>query len=158
MNQNKTIRLILFGLGAVAVQTMLLRHFKFFGAEVDLVLIYLVWLCTQRSRTETLLFAGLLGFLQDAIVDLWGLHLFSKTLMVFILHGYLNRISKKRFIFWQVVLIILLAALVHNIFFYLMTLFSEIYSPGTNLWTILIGNSIFTAAAGGFLHLVREEK
>jgi hypothetical protein len=39
-----------------------------------------------------------------------------------------------------------------------MTLFSEIYSPGTNVWTILIGNSVFTAAAGGFLHLVREEK
>lgn len=147
----------MISLGIVAVQTVLLRHFKIFGAEADLVLVYLLWLCTQRSKTEAILFAACLGFFQDALTDLWGLHMFSKTLLVFILHGYLNRISKNRFIFWQVFLIILMAAFLHNLFFYGVSLFSGLNTSGPILWSLLGVSSVFTAIVGSFLHLVKED-
>lgn len=146
------------GLGFVILQVMLLRHLQIFGAEPDLILIFLLWLCKTKSRTSVLLFAALLGLLHDALLDLWGIHLFSKTFMVFILHPTLNRISKNKFIFWQVFIIVLVSALIHNIAFLGVTLFSELHaSGGSNLALRLFISTIYTALLGAFLQLVKED-
>lgn len=157
MIQSENIRQILIGLGMVAIQTVLLRHFEIFEAEADLVLIFILWICTRRNKTDALLFAAFLGLLQDAMTDLWGLHMFSKTLLVFILHGYLARISKTKFIFWQVFVLILVAAVIHNAIFYGVSLFSGLYTSGFILWSLLLVSPLFTAIVGSFLHLVRED-
>lgn len=157
MIRSENIRLVLTGLGFVVIQTVLMRHLKIFGAESDLILIFLLWLCTKRPKTDVLLFAAFLGFFQDAFTDFWGLHMFSKTLLVFILYGYLNRISKNRFIFWQVFLIIFFGAFIHNLIFYGASLFSELYTTGYTLWSLLVISSLYTAVVGSFLHLVKED-
>lgn len=153
----KNIRLILIGVGIVSIQTVLLRHFEIYGSEADLVLIFLLWICAKQPKTNSLLFAAFLGFSQDALTDLWGLHMFSKTLLVFILHGFLNRISKTGFIFWQVFILILVTALFHNIIFYGISLFSGLYTTIGVLWTFLLASSLFTATLGSFLFLVRDD-
>lgn len=155
--RSENIRQILIGFGIVGIQTILLRHLEIFGAVADLVLVFLLWICTKRAKTDALLFAAFLGFLQDAMTDLWGLHMFSKILLVFILHGYLNRISKTKFIFWQVFILILSAAFVHNLIFYGVSLFSGLYTSGSILWSLLLVSPLFTAIVGSFLHLVRED-
>lgn len=154
---SQNVRLILIGLGIVGVQTVLLRHFEIFGAEADLVLVFILWICAKRPKTDALLFAAFLGFSQDALTDLWGLHMFSKTLLVFILHGYLNRISNTGFIFWQVFLLILASALIHNIIFYGVSLFSGLYTSVGVLWSFLLVSSLFTSILGSFLYLVRDD-
>lgn len=155
--RSENIRQILIALGIVGIQTILLRHLEIFGAEADLVLVFILWICTRRAKTDALLFATFLGFLQDAMTDLWGLHMFSKILMVFILHGYLNRISKARFIFWQVFMLILSATFLHNIIFYGVSLFSGLYTSGAIFWSLLLVSPVFTAIVGSFLYLVRED-
>lgn len=157
MIRSENIRQIFIGLGIVGIQTVLLRHLEIYGAEADLVLIFLLWICTKREKTDAVIFAACLGFLQDAMTDLWGLHMFSKTLLIFILHGYLKRISKTRFIFWQVFLLIVLAAFIHNLIFYGVSLFSGLYTSGSFLWSLLLVSPAFTALVGSFLHLVRED-
>lgn len=158
MNRISNIRLVLIGLGFVTLQVVLLRHLQIFDAEPDLILIFLLWLCKSKSRTTVLLFAALLGFMQDALLDLWGIHLFSKTLMVFILHPTLNRISKNKFIFWQVLIIVFASALIHNIAFFGVTLFAELYSSGgAQLVIRLLLSAIYTAFLGAFLQLVMED-
>lgn len=154
---SKNVRLILLGLGVVGIQTVLLRHFEIFGSEADLVLVFLLWICAKKDKTSALLFAALLGFSQDALTDLWGLHMFSKTLLVFILHGYLNRISKTGFIFWQVFLIILVSAIIHNLIFYGVSLFSGLFAPAGTFWSLILISSLFTAIIGCFLYLVRDD-
>jgi len=154
---SKNLRLILIGFAVVGIQTVLLRHFEIFGSEADLVLIYILWISTQKQKTDTLLYAAVFGFLQDALTDLWGLHMFSKTLLIFILHGFLNRISKTGFIVWQVFLLILGSALIHNIIFYGVSLFSGLYTSSTFLWSFLLVSSVFTAILGSFLYLVRDD-
>jgi len=156
--RSENIRLFFIGLGIVTIQIVLLRHFEIIGAQSDLVLIFLLWLATKKSKTEVLLYAAFLGFLQDALTDLWGLNMFAKTVLIFILFGYLNRISQNRLLFWQVFLIILMAAFIHNVIFYGLSLFTELYSPGFFIWSLLIISSMFTALLGSFLHLVREDK
>ncbi len=157
MIRSENIRLFFIGLGIVAIQIVLLRHLEIMGAESDLVLIFILWLATKKNRTEVLLYAAFLGFLQDALTDLWGLNMFSKTVLVFILYGYLNRISQNKLLFRQVFLIVLVAALIHNVIFYGVSLFTELYSPGFFIWSLLIVSSLFTAIVGSFLYLVRED-
>jgi rod shape-determining protein MreD len=155
--RSENIRIFFIGLGIVAIQIVLLRHFQIMGAQSDLVLLYILWLCKHKSKTECLLYAAFLGFLQDAITDLWGLHMFSKTLLVFILYGYLNRITQNKLIFWQVFLVILLAAFIHNTIFYGVSIFSELYASGHIAWSLILVSSFFTAIVGSFLQLVRED-
>lgn len=157
MTLSQNVRLILIGLGIVGIQTVLLRHLEIFGAEADLVLVFILWICAKQAKTSALLFAAFLGFTQDALTDLWGLHMFSKTLLVFILHSYLNRISKTGFIFWQIFLLILGAALIHNLIFYGVSLFSGLYTSVGVLWSSLLVSSVFTAILGSFLFLVRDD-
>jgi len=158
LNRSNNIRLILVGLGFVVLQVVLLRHLQIFGAEPDLILVFLLWLCKSKSRTTVLLFAALLGFMQDSLLDMWGIHLFSKTFMVFILHPTLNRISKNKFIFWQVLIIVFVSALIHNITFFGVTIFSELHaSGGSQLAFMLLLSSFYTAFLGAFLQLVKED-
>jgi rod shape-determining protein MreD len=155
--RSENLRILFLGLGMVVIQVVLFRNLRVFDAEADLVLIFILWMCTQRSKTESLLFAALFGLLQDSMSDLWGLNMFSKTLIVFILHTYLNRISENRFIFWQIFLIVLASAFLHNLIFFTVSLFAETYASSYIVWSLLLASSFFTALLGSFLHLVRND-
>lgn len=157
MIRSDYLRYFFIGLGMLFVQIVLLRHFEIYGAKSDLMLLYVLWLCTKKPKTACLIFAGLFGFLQDAITDLWGLNMFSKTLLIFIIHGYLSRISERRLLFWQIFLITVIAAFFHNLIFFGLSTFSEIYASGYIFTSLVIISSIFTAILGSFLHLVRED-
>ncbi|MEX1010786.1 MAG: rod shape-determining protein MreD [Balneolaceae bacterium] len=156
MIRSENIRYIFIGLFIIAIQVILLRHLKVYGGEADLVLIYLLWIATHRNRTETLLFAAGAGLLQDAMTDLWGLNLFSKTLLIFLFHGYLNKISENRFILWQIFLILLITTIVHNAIFVFVSSFAGIYATSYAAGPMLIAGSLYTALTGSFLYLTRS--
>lgn len=139
------------------IQIILLRHLEVFGAKPDLILVFIIWLCTQKNKSICLIFAAFLGLFQDSLTDLWGLNIFSKTLLVFILHGYLNRIKEKQLLFWQVFLIILLGSAIHNIAFYGVSLFTGLYTTGFLTFSLLVYSPVYTSVIGSFLHIVRED-
>jgi len=87
-----------------------------------------------------------------------GIAYVFKNLNVFILHGYLNRISENRFIFWQVFLIILAVAFLHNLIFLVLTMFTEVYASGYIFWSLMLAGTLMTAVIGSFLHLVRTDR
>ncbi|MEX0904096.1 MAG: rod shape-determining protein MreD [Balneolaceae bacterium] len=157
MKRSDNIRTLAIGLGIVAVQFVLLRHLTILGAESDLVLLFILWLCTKRPKIDCLIYAGMLGLLQDSLMDLWGLHMFSKTLVVFMLHDILNRISENRFLTWQIFLVILAAAFLHNLIFFMVSSFAEVFATGYVGFSLLVISSGFTAIVGSFLHLVRVD-
>lgn len=157
MNRSDNIRDVFIGLGLLAVQVILLRHLKIYGAEADLLLIFLLWLSTRKNKTEILLFAAGFGFLQDALTDLWGLNMFAKTFLLFFAHNYLNKISENSLILWQIFLILLIAAIAHNFVLLSLSMFVETYTTGINFWTLLLGSSLYTAVVGSFLYLTRSE-
>jgi rod shape-determining protein MreD len=157
LNRSDNIRDFFIGLGLLAVQVILFRHLKIYGAEADLLLILLLWLSIRKNKTEILLFAAGFGLLQDALTDLWGLNMFSKTFLLFFAHNYLNKISENSLILWQIFLILLIAAFAHNFVLLSLSMFVEIYTTGINFWTLLLGSSLYTAAVGSFLYLTRSE-
>ena len=155
--RSEHIRDVFIGIIFLAVQVILFRHLQIYGAESDLVLIYLLWICTKKDRTEALVYAAFFGFLQDAMTDMWGLHLFSKTLLIFVAHNYINKVSENRFILWQIFLILLGAAFLHNLILISLSRFVELYSSSIIIWPMLTIGSMYTAIIGSFLYLVRTE-
>ncbi len=147
------------GLGILflLMQIVLFRHLKIFQIQPDLVLIFVIWYMARENRTSALLMAAGLGFLQDAMLDLWGLNMFSKTLLVFMSYNFIPRGSKKRLLVGQVFLTILIAGLLHNLIFLGLNGVVQNYSAEFFFWQHLIGNSIYTAVVGSFIQLFRTK-
>ncbi|MFU8811815.1 MAG: rod shape-determining protein MreD [Balneolaceae bacterium] len=158
MIRSTYVRLTLIGLSMVAIQVVLLRHLEIFGATADLVLLFLIWLCTKKERVACLLFAASLGLLQDAFTDLWGVHMFSKVIVVFIAHSFLHRTSENSFLLWQVFLILTGTTFIHNLVFFGVSSFSGVLAANHLAGTLLFTSTLFTATLGGFLHLVRNDQ
>lgn len=145
------------GLGFLLLQVVLFRHLKIFQMQPDLVLIFLIWYMAQKDRTSALLMAAGLGFMQDALLDLWGLNMFSKTLLTFIGYNFIPQGAKKRLLVGQVFLTILIASLLHNLIFLGLNAVIQSYSAETFFWRHLFGNSLYTAIIASFLQLFRTK-
>ncbi|MDZ7690015.1 MAG: rod shape-determining protein MreD [Balneolaceae bacterium] len=143
------------GLGFLGLQIVMFRHLRIWDMQPDLIVIYLLWLISKSNRTACLFVAGGLGLLQDAMLDLWGLNMFSKTLMTFMVYNYMPRKENMRLLIWQIFLIVLAAALVHNIIFLGLSVSVEHYTAEHLFWKQWIGNAIYTAVVASFIHLFR---
>lgn len=137
------------------LQVVLFRHLDIYQIQPDLVLIFLVWYMARKDRTAALLMAAGLGFFQDALLDLWGLNMFSKTLLIFISYNFIPRGSEKRLLVGQVFLIIIIASLLHNLIFLALNSLIEIYSAEMFFWRQLFGSSLYTAIVASFIQLFR---
>jgi rod shape-determining protein MreD len=79
------LRHILIGIIALAVQWLILGRLTLWGAYPDAVLLYLAYTSIRYGRNAGAITGFGFGFLMDAIYDTWGLHMFVKTLVGFML-------------------------------------------------------------------------
>ncbi len=96
-----------------------------------------------------------LAFVQDALLDLWGLNMFSKTLLTFAIYNFIPKSSEVRLLIGQIFLTVLIASMVHNIIFLGLNIIVESYSAELLFWRQWIGNAIYTAIVASFIHLFR---
>lgn len=150
-------RLKNIGLGILflLVQILLFRHLKIFQVEPDLVLIFLIWYMARKDRTSAIIMAAGLGFMQDALLDLWGLNMFSKTLLIFVGYNFIPKNANKQLLIGQVFLTVLIASFLHNLIFMGLNAVIEIYTAEIFFWRQLFGNSLYTASIAGILYLFR---
>ena len=78
------LRDVLIGLLAVAVQWLVLGRLRLWGAYPDVVLLYVTWLGLRHGRRYGSVAGFGLGFLMDAVYGTWGVHMFVKTLVGFL--------------------------------------------------------------------------
>lgn len=145
------------GLGFLLIQIMLFRHLKIYQMQPDLVLIFLVWYMARKDRTSAILMAAGLGFLQDAMLDFWGLNMFSKTLLVFLGYNFIPKGSRSRLLVGQVFLTIFVASAIHNLIFLGLNALIQNYSAEIYFWRNFLGNSLYTAAVASFIQLFRTK-
>ena len=143
------------GIGFLLLQVLLFRHLKIYQVQPDLVLIFLVWYMAKKDRTSALIMAASFGFLQDALLDLWGLNMFTKTLLTFIGFNFVPKGSKKRLLVGQVFLTMLIASMLHNLIFLGLNALIQNYSAEFYFWRHLFGNSLYTAVVASFIQLFR---
>lgn len=151
----QSLKRIAAGIGVVILQVIFFRHLKILTIQPDVILLFLLWLMTRSKRTGVILMAALLGFTQDALLDTWGLNMFSKVFLVFI--GY-NTISKNVDIRAQlprILAIVFMAALFHNLIFLILSSLTERYTAEFLFWRQWIGNSLYTTIVAGIVQLFR---
>lgn len=145
------------GLVVVVLQVIFFRHLKIYSMQPDIVLVFLLWYMTKRNRTAAILMAALLGFSQDALLDLWGLNMFSKTLTVFILYFWIPQEKSSHPQLPQLITFVFIAALVHNIFFIALSSMVQIYTIEPSFWKVWLGNGMYTTLIACIIRLFRVE-
>lgn len=152
------IRHIFLAFLALASQIMLFRHLRIFGAETDVVLIFIIWLMSIQSRTTVLVFAAVLGLFQDALLDLWGLNMFSKVLLVMLFYNLAPKSDDPKQPFARFFIVFAGMTLFHNIILVLLASFVQSLSASAVVGRVLVGNTLFTSLTGSFIHTIKEDK
>jgi rod shape-determining protein MreD len=152
------IRHIFLAFLALASQIMLFRHLRIFGAETDVILILVIWLMSVHTRTTVLIFAAVLGLFQDALLDLWGLNMFSKVFIVMLFYNYIPKADEPKQPFARFFVIFAGITFFHNLVLVALASFIQSLSASAVIGRVLIGNTIFTTLTGSFIHAVKEDK
>ncbi len=142
-------RRILAGLLLVVVQWLILGELQLWGAMADGVLIYIVWIGLRHGPLHGSITGFGLGFLLDAIYGTWGIQMFVKTLVGFILGLFPANERETLLILPQQAFVgTLVIALLHNgltvIFMTLLSGTRTIFLI-TSLW---LGSALYTAIVG----------
>lgn len=143
------VRHILIGIIIFAVQWLVLSRLRIFGAYPDAVLLYVAWLGLRHGRLAGCIGGFSLGFLMDAVTGLWGLHMFVKTLVGFLVGLFPANERETLLIQPQQALVgALVIALLHNgLFVGLLAL----DTGARNLFLVLVlwlGSAAYTAFVG----------
>lgn len=77
------LRLTFIGLICFLIQWLVLGPLELWGAYPDGVLLYIAWLGFRYGRRYGAVAGFVLGFLMDAVYDTWGIQMFVKTLLGF---------------------------------------------------------------------------
>ena len=140
------LRAALIGLACVALQWLVLGRLVLWGAYPDGVLLYIAWLGFTQGRRVGMVGGFTLGFLMDAIYGTWGIQMFVKTLVGFIV-GLFQANERDTLIVrpQQAFLVGLFIALLHNgLFVALLVLQSGARNPAVML-SLWLGSALYTA-------------
>jgi cell shape-determining protein MreD len=156
--ERSIIRQIFTGMLVLASQIVVFRHLNIYGAEPDVLTLFVIWLMSFNSRTVSLLLTAVFALSQDILLDLWGLNLFAKTLSVLVFYAIIPKEDELRPQVLQVFLTILAVVFFNNAVMLGLSVFSEALTSGSRLFQLLIGNTIFTTVVGTFLYILRNDK
>jgi rod shape-determining protein MreD len=145
-------------IGAVLLQVFFFHHLSIFGVQPDIVLIFLLWYMTKSTRTAAILMDAFVGFSQDALLDLWGLNMFAKILLAFIVQPWISDNMSTRQELPRVLSVVFIVALCHNLIFLLLSLVVKNYSAELLFWRHWIGNAAYTAVLAAIIQLFRANK
>ena len=143
------VRHAFIGLLIVGVQWLVLTRLQVWGAFPDAVLLYVAWLGIRHGRQAGSVAGFTLGFLMDAIYDTWGLHMFTKTLVGFLVGLFPANERETLLILPQQAFIgSLVIALLHN---GIMVIFLVLQSGARSMNLVLIywlASALYTALVG----------
>lgn len=150
------VRHALIGLLIVAIQWIVLGRLRLWGAYPDAVLLYVAWLGLRHGRRAGSVGGFVLGFLMDAIYDTWGIHMFIKALVGFLVGLFpANERETLLILPQQAFLGGLVIALLHNGLF---VIFLALDSGTRSLYLIgalWLGSALYTAVVGTIAALFR---
>lgn len=148
------LRNALVGVAAFALQWLVLGRLRIFGSYPDVVLLYVAWLGLRQGRRTGSIFGFAFGALMDAAYGTWGIHMFVKTLVGFLVGQFpVDERESLRLQPQQAFLGGLVVALVHN---GLMVAFLALQTEATNTFMVFalwLGAALYTAFVGTIIAL-----
>lgn len=144
------LRNLLVGVGVLLVQWLIVGRLRIWGAYADIVLIFLTLQALRYGRLSGSLAGFGLGLALDVIYGTWGIQMFSKTLVGFLIGLFADEERPDPyFTAGQALVGMLVISLLHN---GLVVAFHALESGTRNLFMILslwIGSSVYTAVVAG---------
>ncbi len=130
---------------AVLSQWLFFGRLELWGAVPDVVLLYILLVAVRYGQTAGALSGFVAGFALDAIYGLWGVNMFVKTLVGFLI-GLLNAINSQVFerSVRRVIELSLITSLAHNLLLVLFVLLQEGTGTGDLIWVVCVGNTLYT--------------
>lgn len=137
-------------LGLLLLQTTFLPFLSVGGFLPDIFLIWIVYVAITRGQLEATITGFVAGLMQDAVtIQFFGLMALTKTIAGFIAgYFYNDNITTQTLGSYRFVLIVLLASIVHNIFFYGIFLQGIQDSVILTMVEFSIASSIYTGILG----------
>lgn len=152
---NPIWRDLLFGVIFVVLDILFFRHLSLFGLHIDPLLFYLLWLIPNYERVPIIILAAVLGLIQDAVYDYWGMMMFTKTLLVFLTFNPIKSRAENQLLIWQIFTVIFTAGIIHNIIFYVLASFFTTFATNFSPVFLIIGNAFYTAIVGALIYVFR---
>ncbi|MFC2086033.1 rod shape-determining protein MreD [Bacteroidota bacterium] len=144
------LRNILLGIAVLLVQWLIAGRLQIWGAYADIVLIFLTLQALRHGQLAGSLAGFALGLGLDIVYGTWGIQMFSKTLIGFLIGLFADEErGDPYFTPGQAVMGMLVISLLHN---GLMVVFHALESGTRNFFMIAalwIGSSIYTAIVAG---------
>jgi rod shape-determining protein MreD len=142
-------RHLLIAPGVFGLQWLVLGRLTLFGSYPDAVLLYLAWYALHQGRRRASLMGFVLGAAMDVVYGTWGIHMFVKTLVGFLLGIFASeerdplRIQPQQAFAGGLVV-----ALVHN---GLLVTLLALHTSATNnvlVYALWLGSALYTAVVG----------
>jgi rod shape-determining protein MreD len=131
------------------VQWLILGRLRLWGAYPDAVLLFVAWMGVRNGRQAGAVTGFSAGLLMDVIYGTWGIHMFVKTLVGFLVGLFPANERETLLILPQQAFIgSLVIALLHN---GLLVLFLALEAGTRNaylLGALWVGSALYTAALG----------
>ena len=139
------------------LQWLVFGRLRIYGAYPDVVLLFLAWYALREGRRKASIAGFVLGFALDAVYGTWGVHMFVKTLVGFLLGLFALDERDPLFIqSQQAFLGGLVVALLHN---GLLVAFLSLQTTATNdflVYALWLGSALYTAAVALLASFVRR--
>lgn len=143
------VRHVLVGLLLVGLQWVVLGRLRLWGAYPDAILLFVAWMGLRNGRQAGAVSGFVGGLLLDVIYGTWGIHMFVKTLVGFLVGLFPANERETLLILPQQAFIgSLVIALLHN---GLLVLFLALEAGTKNTFMITslwLGSALYTAAVG----------
>ena len=145
---------ILVGALIIAVQWLVLGRLHIWNAWPDAVLLYVAWTAMQFGRRQGALTGFASGFIMDAIYGTWGIQMFVKTLMGFLI-GLFRSTERESFQVIPSYIFVgsLAVALSHNGLFALFIALDASTKNVSIVTGVWLGSSLYTAVLAGLATL-----
>jgi len=140
------VRYALIGLGVFALQWLVLGRLTLWGSYPDAVLLFIAWIGLRKGRQVGAVMGFGLGILMDIVYGTWGVYMFSKTLVGFLLGLFpADQRESLRLQPRQAFLGGLVVALLHN---GIVVIFLALQTDASNSFMVLslwLGAALYTA-------------
>lgn len=140
------VRYALIGLGVFALQWLVLGRLTLWGSYPDVVLLFIAWMGLRKGRRVGSVMGFALGALMDIVYGTWGVYMFSKTLVGFLLGLFpADQRESLRLQPRQAFLGGLVVALLHN---GIVVIFLALQTDASNSFMVLslwLGAALYTA-------------
>ncbi|MEM1042654.1 MAG: rod shape-determining protein MreD [Bacteroidota bacterium] len=150
------LRQVLIGLGVVALQWLVFGRLKLWGAYPDVVLLYVAYIALRFGRVPGTASGFAAGLLMDMLHGTWGIHMFVKTLLGFIVGLFESESTEgPRLGPVQTAIGTLGLALIHNGLFVVFLALAHSTRTPTLVWALWLGAALYTTVVAVVWSLVQ---